>query len=340
MMIPFAMEPVVYDFRINSEGTVAALESGTAAMMPAHYYTLQTPRMIAASSGSLPYEGEADVDHFASSCPDTADLLRVFRTTINYLFPVAGSVESGLKVQWDAEAQQIRRENGFDPVQHEQLRDDLERGRIGLAQNRLPVDLDVSDVDDSELIDARESFPPADLTRGETALQRGEVAVVTLCAGVGSRWTTGAGVVKAVNPFVEIDGHHRSFLEIHLAKTRKTARERKVVVPHVVTTSYLTHRAIERQLNSSANYGHDGPVSLSPGRSIGQRLIPMSRDLTFLWEEAAHETLDENKQKVRDAGRRAILDWGRWGRIRLHRQRAHSAVQPAGTLFRSAQHAR
>ena len=53
-------------------------------------------------------------------------------------------------------------------------------------------------------------------------LERGEVAVVTLAAGVGSRWTTGAGVVKAVNPFVLMDGRHRGFLEIHFAKTRKT----------------------------------------------------------------------------------------------------------------------
>ena len=45
--------------------------------------------------------------------------------------------------------------------------------------------------------------------------------MVTLAAGVGSRWTTGAGVVKAVNPFVMLDGRHRGFLEIHLAKTRK-----------------------------------------------------------------------------------------------------------------------
>jgi hypothetical protein len=37
----------------------------------------------------------------------------------------------------------------------------------------------------------------------------------------------------------------------------------------------------------------------------------MTRDLTFLWEEAAHETLDENKQKVRDASRRAVLEWAR-----------------------------
>ena len=35
----------------------------------------------------------------------------------------------------------------------------------------------------------------------------------------------------------------------------------------------------------------------------------MARDLTFLWEEGSHEVLDDNKQKVRDAGRRAILEW-------------------------------
>ncbi len=309
--LPFAMEPVVYDFRINSHGTVAALDSGAGAMMPSHYYTLQTPRMIAAPPGSLPYHRRADVDHFANRCPETDDLLRVFRTTINHLFPVAGSVEDGSKLQWDAEALRIRRDNGFDTLQHEQLRDDLERGRIGLARNRLPVDLDVRDVDDSELINARDPFAPAPLARGEAAIGRGEVAVVTLAAGVGSRWTTGAGVVKAVNPFVEFDGQHRSFLEIHLAKTRKTARDKGVVIPHVVTTSYLTHGAIERHLKSTGNYGHEGPVALSPGRSIGQRLIPMSRDLTFLWEEAGHETLDENKQKVREASRRAILDWAR-----------------------------
>ena len=53
----------------------------------------------------------------------------------------------------------------------------------------------------------------------------------------------------------------------------------------------------------------------------------MTRDLTFLWEEATHETLDENKQKVREAGRRAILDWAQepGRRDRLHRQRRRSS---------------
>jgi hypothetical protein len=309
--LPFAMEPVVYDFRINPNGTYATLDAGNQAMMPPQYYTLQVPRMIAAGNESVPYQRRVDIDHFANRCPEPADLLRVFRTTINHLFPVTRSADDGSRAQWDTEAAQIRRENGFDAVQHEQLREDLIRGRIGLARNRLPVDLDIRDVDDSELIQALPPWPQAAIERGQAALSRNEVAVVTLAAGVGSRWTTGAGVVKAINPFVFLDGHHRSFLEIHLAKTRKSERAFGTKIPHVVTTSYLTHAAIERHLNASNNYGHNGPVYLSRGRSIGQRLIPMTRDLTFLWEEASHETLDENKQKVRDASRRAILDWAK-----------------------------
>src|SRR4029077_18086850 len=103
----------------------------------------------------------------------------------------------------------------------------------------------------------------------------------------------------------------RSFLEIHLAKTKKAQREFKTQIPHIVTTSYLTHEAIERHLRSTGNYGHDGSVYLSCGRSIGQRLIPMARELSYLWEEGSHEKLDDNKEKVRDAGRRAILDWAK-----------------------------
>ena len=135
--------------------------------------------------------------------------------------------------------------------------------------------------------------------------------MVTLAAGVGSRWTSGAGVVKAINPFVILNDRHRSFLEIHLAKTSRVARQFQAEVPHVVTTSFLTHKAIARHLNGTQNYGHQGSVYLSPGQSIGQRLVPTVRSLVFLWEELSHERLDENKEKVREAGRRAILDWAR-----------------------------
>ena len=44
----------------------------------------------------------------------------------------AGGGEQALKTLLD--------EYGFDRVQHEQIRQDLRSGRIGLAQNRLPAD--------------------------------------------------------------------------------------------------------------------------------------------------------------------------------------------------------
>jgi galactokinase/mevalonate kinase-like predicted kinase len=309
--LPFAMDPVVYDFRINPHGSFAALETDAQAMMPARYYTLQVRRMIAEGTAVVDSHRKADIDHFANNHQNASELLGVFRTMINNLFPVARSAGDSAREAWDRDSEVIRRENGFDPVQHAQLREDLQRGRIGLARNRLPVDTDVRDVLDSDLTDARGSLAGSAVERGEAAIRRGEVAVVSLAAGVGSRWTTGAGVVKAVNPFVMLEGMHRSFLEIHLAKTSRTQSLYRTTIPHVVTTSYLTHAAIERHLGRTRNYNHSGPVHLSRGRSIGQRLIPMARDLTFLWDEGAHETLDENKQKVREASRRAILDWAR-----------------------------
>jgi galactokinase/mevalonate kinase-like predicted kinase len=308
--LPFAMEPVVYDFQINPRGTFAELLTGGSAMMPARYYSLQVPRMIAEGGRVSPLR-KSDIDHFANHCAETAELLRVFRTMINNLFPVTHAAADTERSTWDREAERIRAENGFDPVQHAQLREDLQRGRIGLARNRLPVDTEIRDVADEELVWAQGPLPDAAVARGEEMIRAGQIAVVTLAAGVGSRWTSGAGVVKAVNPFIEIAGRHRSFLALHLAKTRQTQRRHGVTVPHVVTTSFLTHAAIERHLERTGRFGHDGPVYLSPGQAIGQRLIPMTRDLVFLWEEQAQETLDENKQKVREASRRAILDWAR-----------------------------
>ena len=58
------------------------------------------------------------------------------------------------------------------------------------------------------------------------------------------RWTKGAGVVKALNPFCRLGGRHRSFIEVHLAKSRRASRECGALLPHVFTTSYLTHDAI------------------------------------------------------------------------------------------------
>jgi hypothetical protein len=130
-----------------------------------------------------------------------------------------------------------------------------------------------------------------------------------MAGGVGTRWTRGAGVVKALNPFCRLGGRYRNFIEVHLAKSLRVSRACGTPLPHVVTTSYLTHEAIAAQLAAEQNYGYPGPLLLSPGRSIGLRMIPMARDLRFAWEEMPQQLLDEQAQKVRQGLHAALIEW-------------------------------
>jgi hypothetical protein len=146
---------------------------------------------------------------------------------------------------------------------------------------------------------------------GVQALREGAVAVVTLAAGAGSRWTQGAGVVKALHPFCKLGGRHRSFLEVHLAKSRRLGRVYEQPLPHVITTSYLTHEPIQSFLDSQESYHYPGSLILSPGRAVGLRLVPMTRDLRFAWEEMPQQLLDEQAQKVLDSLHAALIGWAK-----------------------------
>jgi len=133
--------------------------------------------------------------------------------------------------------------------------------------------------------------------------------VLTLAGGAGSRWTGGAGVVKALTPFTKLGGKWRTFLEIQIAKSRQSSRKWDTVVPHVITTSYLTTDPVRDHLARNNNYGYGGPVYVSEGKSVGLRMIPMTRDLRFLWEQTAQQVLDVQKQKMRESLRSALIAW-------------------------------
>ena len=132
-----------------------------------------------------------------------------------------------------------------------------------------------------------------------------------MAAGAGSRWTQGAGVVKALHPFCKLAGRHRTFLEIHLAKSRRVGREAGAAPPHVVTTGYLTHEPIRAHLQTRKNYGYQGPVRLSAGRAVGLRLLPMVRDLALrLGGDAPSSFSDEQRiEGLRDSLHAALLGW-------------------------------
>ncbi len=137
------------------------------------------------------------------------------------------------------------------------------------------------------------------------------MAVVTLAAGAGSRWTQGAGVVKALHPFCQLAGRHRTFIETHLAKSRRISGIAGAPIPHIFTTGYLTHAPIQEFLARQNHYGYEGPLLFSPGKSVGLRMVPTVRDLRFLWEEMPQQVLDEQQQKVCDSLRHALINWAR-----------------------------
>ena len=329
--LPFAMEPVVYDFAINEHGTCATLRVGEDAMMPPSYYGLMVPAWTRRDVRELSPGLRADMERFGLACRQNPEMAPTIDAIFHRLIPQG--------TRQDAARQnltQVLAALGFDPMEHEQIREALKAGRLGLAQNRLSANTLIEDVRSEDIVDTRAVGVLTDEHRklGAKSLANGEVAVVSLAAGVGSRWTQGAGVVKALHPFCKLGGNssrdaarHRSFLEVHLAKSRKINREFCGGVggggggggmPHLVTTSWLTEEPIADFLKAHENFGYGASgkggnsgeeVILSPGRAVGLRLVPMVRDLRFAWEEMPQQMLDAQKQKMRDSLHTALLGW-------------------------------
>lgn len=304
--LPFAMEPVIYDFAINEQGTRAELAPSGAALMPAAYYAQAAPALVRADPRQLTPSRRAELDLFGAACRTRTELAGMVQTLFDRLLPRAERAERAGQDLFS-----LLTANGFDPVQHEQIRGNLKSGRIGLAQNRLPISSEILDVEPGDVFDGVRGLTESMRRAGMEALRTGSLAVVSLAAGVGSRWTQGAGVVKALHPFARLGGKHRTFLECHLARSRRIGRLCNLPLPHIFTTSYLTHQPIEEFLEAEDRYGYEGPLRLSPGKSIGLRMIPTVRDLRFAWEEMPQQLLDEQAQKVRLSLQAALIDWAR-----------------------------
>jgi len=305
--VPFAMEPVVYDFAINDRGTTATLNTGHAAIMPADYYMLAVPPLLRSDIRQLSPARRVELNHFSAARRSMPEFAGIVDRLFEHLLP---------EQQEEQESQghdllSLLQQHGFDPIEHAAIQQNMRAGRLGLSQNRLPIATSIKDVSSKDVFDVTNGRSAEYVATGHDALARGEVAVLTLAGGIGTRWTHGAGVVKALNPFCRIAGRHRGFIELHLAKSSKVSHAVGACLPHIVTTSYLTHDAIASFLEAAENYAYPGPVLLSPGRSIGLRFIPMERDLRFAWEEMPQQLLDEQAQKVRDSSRAALIGWAK-----------------------------
>ncbi|CAD76081.1 MAG TPA: UTP--glucose-1-phosphate uridylyltransferase [Rhodopirellula baltica] len=310
--LPFAMDPVVYDFRINDHGTFAELIPAQSAVLPQKYYALMMPKWLRKPLRDLSPQTREELAGISRRCSDPndhdANAALLLRSVLPSDDKTASSQNDEAQTSDDSLAAILKR-SGFDRSQHEQIRADMRAGKFGLAANRLSRDLKITDVSQEHVTDTRDGLDDRLADIGSEAIANGEIGVITLAAGVGSRWTQGAGVCKALHPFHRFAGKHRSFLEIHLAKNRATTAQHGGTIPHVITTSWMTDEAIRTVLDRTRNYGHDGPVHVSSGRSVGLRMVPMVRDLHFLWEETAQQVLDQQQQKMRESARSAIANW-------------------------------
>lgn len=304
--LPFAMDPVVYDFRINDHGSWAELRTDADSVMPDRYYQLMLPSLLRTPMRDLSPNQRSELQSISRRCAEGLISANASSNLLQSVLPHDQSDE-----QSGSSLHELLNQIGFDAEQHEQIRSDLKNGRIGLAQNRLLPSTTIRDVTADHVRDTRGGCSAKDVQAGQDAIAAGQVAVVTLAAGVGSRWTEGAGVCKALHPFNRFGGRHRSFLEVHLAKNRASTAVHGGKIPHVFTTSYLTDAPIRDHLARHQNFGFDSGVYVSTGKSVGLRMVPTVRDLQFLWLETAEQVLDQQQQKVRESVRAALMNWAR-----------------------------
>src|SRR5205085_1343913 len=153
--LPFAMEPVVYDFAINPHGTVADLTPGDEALLPPGYYALLAPQWLRSDPRQLPAARRDELDRFGAACRIDPAMAGMVETLFDRLLPRR---DGGAHASESLEG--LLAAHGFDREQHERIRSDLRRGLIGLAQNRLPASAAVEDVQPGDVTDARRPPDP------------------------------------------------------------------------------------------------------------------------------------------------------------------------------------
>ena len=240
--VPFAMEPVVYDFAINERGTHADLLTGDCRPDAARLLHAGRAGLLRIETRLLPAARRAELDRFAAACRTAPELSGMVQNLFDHMLPRAAA-------RGRRPAQTLERcstGTGSTACSTSRSRPICAAAASAWRRTGCP-----SPAASKTSRPAMSSMPPRGLPAriANPACRRwptGMVAVVTLAGGAGSRWTKGAGVVKALHPFCKLAGRHRNFIEAHLAKSRRTSRICGTPVPHVITTSYLTHEPIGR----------------------------------------------------------------------------------------------
>src|ERR1019366_4527717 len=137
--------------------------------MPAGYYTLAVPPLLRTEARNLSVARRAELERFTTACRTVEDFSGMVHNLFDRILPRAQEEQAGRAQTLEA----LLETHGFDRVQHERIQSDLRSGRIGLAQNRLPVTSRIEDAE-PDYLDARHR------ELGLQALAEGRVAVGSL----------------------------------------------------------------------------------------------------------------------------------------------------------------
>ncbi|MFM7924873.1 MAG: UTP--glucose-1-phosphate uridylyltransferase, partial [Planctomycetaceae bacterium] len=149
--VPFAMDPVVYDFSINDNGTFAELRQDCE--LPRGYHAQIVPDWLRKGLQQLSPMTRRELERVGNSCR-SADGLPLASSLIQRLLPATSA-----EARQSARLEDLLRDNGFDATAHEQLREDLRSGRLGMSQNRLNQSAVIADVRAGDVIEARRDIP-------------------------------------------------------------------------------------------------------------------------------------------------------------------------------------
>jgi len=130
--IPFAMEPVVYDFRINENGTIADLGTGLASLMPEEYYTLLLPGLLKKDLLSLTESQRRELEilnhAYKSQEPYSGFINNLFDRMIPH-----GQQDNAQQKPLN----KLLDELGFNPEQHEQIKKELRSNYLSALKDSI-----------------------------------------------------------------------------------------------------------------------------------------------------------------------------------------------------------
>ena len=147
--IPFAIEPVVYDFAISEQGSSAEVLMGEKTVLPQSYYALTVPSLLRKDPRGLTAVQRKELEHLSAASRTNPALDGMLQRIVDRPSCPIRLHRRRIRIHLE----QLLDRYGFDRIQHDQIRADLRSGRVGLAANRLPISTTITDVEDGDVVE-------------------------------------------------------------------------------------------------------------------------------------------------------------------------------------------